>query len=287
MQILEFIQSFSNPFLDNFFIAVTTLGEESIYILLLTLMYWCIDKKYGYQLSFTLLFSSAMNSVIKSIFKSPRPISVEHLRHLRVETATGHSFPSGHTQTVATFFGFIMKRHNKVWLYITSSVIIFLVAVSRLYLGVHWPKDVLVGALLGILLAFLFEYLFRQTSSIKQLYILMMIFIPFTVCLLIFNDSADLYKSCGIFFSFVLGYFIENKYIQFNPKTKLPKQIVKYIVGLSIALILKSLLKNIFPKAILFDFIRYFILGIWITLIAPYLFTVFHLSDNKHHKQKD
>ncbi len=284
MQTLEFIQSFSNPFLDNFFVAITTLGEESIYIFLLTLIYWCIDKKYGYQLSFTILFSSVANGVIKSIFRSPRPLDVEHLRHLRVETATGHSFPSGHTQTTAAFYGFIMKKYNKIWLYIVCSIIIFLVAVSRLYLGVHWPKDVLVGALLGIAIAFLFEYLFRQPKSIGQKYILMVIFIPFTLCLLIFNDSADLYKSCGLFFGFLLGYSIEDKYIQFNPKTQLPKQIIKYIFGLSVAIILKSLLKSMLPKTLISDLVRYFILGTWITLIAPYIFKSLHLSGYKNKK---
>ncbi len=284
MQIIEWVQSFSNPFLDQFFIMITQFGEESLYVVLVTLIYWCIDKTYGYHLSFTLLFSSAINSSVKCIFKAPRPTAFDNLRHLRLETATGYSFPSGHTQTAATFFGFMMKKYDKVWLYVTGSILIFLVALSRLYLGVHWPEDVLAGTLLGIAISFFFAHLFRKSKVIKKKYLLLIIAV-FTLCLLIFNTSSDLYKACGIFFSFLLGYSFEEKHIQFNPKTKLPKQIVKYISGIVVALVVKSQLKIIFPETVIFDFIRYFILGLWITLAAPYLFKVLGLSDDKIHEK--
>jgi membrane-associated phospholipid phosphatase len=97
-EVIKFVQSFSNPFLDRLFQYITMMGEEYFFVIALTLIYWCIDKRFGYKIGFAILGSTALNSGIKEIFKVPRPIGEDGIRSLRTETAGGYSFPSGHTR---------------------------------------------------------------------------------------------------------------------------------------------------------------------------------------------
>ena len=91
LSILRWIQSFSNPFLDEFFQVVTMLGEQIAVIGILAVVYWLWDKKKGQQLAFTLLVSGLLNNVLKGIFRLERPVGQEGIRTLRHHTATGYS----------------------------------------------------------------------------------------------------------------------------------------------------------------------------------------------------
>ena len=106
-----------------------------------------------------------VNGAIKDIFKAKRPIGEPGIRSLKVETATGYSFPSGHTQGTASFWRAIAIYLKKNYMYGISALIIILVAISRLYLGVHYPKDVLFGAIFGILTSFITYKLFNKVNN--------------------------------------------------------------------------------------------------------------------------
>lgn len=283
LEIIKFIQSFSSPFLDKFFELATIFGEEYIYIFILGIIFWCIDKKYGYKLAFAFLFSSVINNFIKNVFKAPRPLNIDSIRHLSLETATGYSFPSGHTQNISSFFASIIKKYKKIGLYIVGIIFVFLVGVSRIYLGVHWPKDIIGGIFLGVLCVFLSDYIFDYVDNSRNKYILLLMITPVIIFMIIFNDSSDLFKAAGIYSSFYIGYIIEDKYIKFTVKEKIWKQIIKFTLGIAVVLILKTLLKTFLPNIILSDFIRYFIMGIWITVIAPVIFRAFNLSKDEFH----
>ena len=139
MEIIYFIQSFSNPFLDRFFQMITMLGEDLFFIIVVGIVFWTVSKRFAYQMAFVYLGSGLLNWLIKEIFKVPRIIGQEGVRSLRVETAGGYSFPSGHTQTSASFWTLLMTRYRKIWFYILAVIIMILIGVSRLYLGVSPP----------------------------------------------------------------------------------------------------------------------------------------------------
>lgn len=278
MEIIKFIQSFTSPFLDSFFQTVTMLGEEYFYIVILALVFWCIDKRYGYKLSFAFLFSGVINGVVKSIVNAPRPIGMEGIRSLRVETATGTSFPSGHTQNITSFLVSLMKQLRRFWVYVTGAVLILLVAVSRLYLGVHWPADVLGGIAIGALAVILADaaFEFAERRNIKWMHLLLLV--PVMAIVVIWNDSADLVKTAGTFSAFLIGYSIESRWIRFDTKATLAKQAIKFVLGIAVTLALKEGLKMLFPDGPVFDYLRYLIIGLWITVGAPTVFNLFRLS---------
>lgn len=272
MGILLWIQSFHNAFLDAFFQMITMLGEEYFFLLLLGIIFWCMNKRIGYKLGFILLSNGVLNNGIKEIVNAKRPIGAQGIRSLRVETATGASFPSGHTQSAAAFWTGAMRIFQKKWLYALGIALMLLVGISRMYLGVHWPADVIGGIVIGVVWAFAAGWIFDYAENKGSSLILLVIVIPAIVGLWVFR-SSDYLKVTAMLTGFYIGYVIEGRYINFDVKGTLKLQILKLIIGLAGLLIIKAGLKPILPLSSISDFIRYSLLALWITAGATYLFT--------------
>ena len=136
-----------------FFNFISFLGEAYIYILILAIVYWAYDKKFGEYLGTTLGISLSTNNFIKGVTQLPRPFeSYGEIENLRPETSYGSSFPSGHTQGFSAFLFAIAYRLKKYW-WLIAIVLTFLMMMSRMYLGVHYLRDVIVGASLGLVIA--------------------------------------------------------------------------------------------------------------------------------------
>lgn len=271
MEIIKFIQGFSNPFLDIVFQLITMVGEDTFFILVVATMYWCIDKEMGYKLAFVTITGTVVNISIKEIFKVPRPIGQPGIRSLRLKTAGGYSFPSGHTQSTSTLCTFFMLEFRRNWIYALGICMILLVALSRLYLGVHTPLDVAGGAIVGAVWVVIWDYIDKLSKKYDSKMVLLIVIIPALLGLAVFRTN-DYYKAAGALLGLFAGYLIEPRYINFKVEAGLMKQAVKLAVGLAVAILLRLLLKIVFPEALLSDFIRYFILLIWITIAAPLMF---------------
>ena len=269
LNIIRTIQSIANPFLDGLFQFITMFGEEAILIPLIAVIYWAFNKKMGEYIAYASLTSVLVNGAIKDIFKAKRPIGEPGIRSLRVETATGYSFPSGHTQGTASFWSAIAIYLKNNYMYVISALIIVLVAISRLYLGVHYPKDVLFGAIFGILTSFITYKLFNKVNNKTALYfITFIIFIP----ALLYAHSADFIKGMGTFLGFALGIYVEKKYVNFSVEGKSINKILRVVIGLAILILLKVGLKAVFPNKLVFHFLRYFIIVFFGIGIYPAIF---------------
>jgi membrane-associated phospholipid phosphatase len=270
-EITKFIQSFSNPLLDKLFEGVTMLGEEYFFIIALSLIYWCIDKNMGYRIGFTYLSSMVVNVAIKEILQVPRPIGEPGIRSLRIETATGSSFPSGHTQGVATFWMALMTNTKKRWTYILGTIIIVLVAFSRVYLGVHRPIDAVGGIIIAAIWVIIINRIFDYIKSGGNKYILLLFIVPGIVCAFIFK-AEDYFKALGVTLGFFTGYILEPKYINYNVRASFIRQMIKLIIGISVVIAILIFTKLILPESLLGDLIRYLLISLWITLGATYIF---------------
>lgn len=269
LNIIRAIQSIANPFLDGLFQFITMFGEEAILIPLIAVIYWAFNKRMGEFIAYASLTSVLVNGAIKDIFKAKRPIGEPGIRSLRVETATGYSFPSGHTQGTASFWSAIAIYLKNNYMYAISALIIILVAISRLYLGVHYPKDVLFGAIFGILTSFITYKLFNKVNNKTALYfITFIIFIP----ALLYAHSADFIKGMGTFLGFALGIYVEKKYVNFSVEGKSANKILRVVIGLTILILLKVGLKAVFPNKLVFHFLRYFIIVFFGIGLYPAIF---------------
>ncbi|WP_455542621.1 phosphatase PAP2 family protein [Intestinibacter sp.] len=301
MDILLFFQSIRNDVLTAIFTIFTICTEQMAVVLIAAVMYWCIDKKCGQRLLFAVTGSITINSALKNLFKAPRPIGSDGLESLRKETATGYSFPSGHTQTATTVWVAIIEYFGKWWIILLGIIMILGAGLSRLYLGVHWPQDVLAGWVAGILVSIVFVKLFDYVDQNKSYYILFLTLIAFAVVVYFFMGE-ELIKSFALYTGFVLGYVVEDKFIGFSTqeskkkaniftnnksKPKLTTKILRFLVGiLTLGIIYAAekslvvlLLSNASEEVLLIaDYIRYTIVVFWGIAGAPFLFERFGLD---------
>lgn len=157
MKFLNFLEGIRNPVFDFLFSLITHLGEETFFLLIAIFIFWCIDKRGGYYVMMTGLVGTVINQWLKIVCRVPRPWVLEaDFKPVgsAIEEAGGYSFPSGHTQNIAGTFGAIGAFFKRNGLRIASVVIIVLVSFSRMYLGVHTPKDVGVSLLVAAALVF-------------------------------------------------------------------------------------------------------------------------------------
>lgn len=302
LDILMYLQSIRNELLTSIFTFFTVCTEVPVITVLTGILYWCINKKAGQRTLFALCGSLNINVGVKNFVKMPRPIGIEGLESLRVETATGYSFPSGHTQTATTFWTSMMYLFRKPWIYIIGILMILGAGISRLYLGVHWPMDVIVGLAFGIALSILFIKLFDYIDYSKNYYILvglMLIFGIFTY----FLGGENLYKIFGLYTGFTLGYMVEDTYINFSTENEsrrknifantpsrnegLGNKILRFIVGI-ISLLAVYLLLKYMEDALIVDkaeeiiniikYLKYTFLVFWGMAGAPALFKLFRLA---------
>lgn len=144
--------------------AITALGYEEFFVLLLPTLYWCFDQMLGLRVGLVLLLSNVANNFFKFLFHSPRPYWVsDTVRAYSHETSFG--LPSGHAQIAASVWGWLAVEVRKRWFSIAALVLIFLIGISRIYLGVHFLSDVIVGWLLGALLVWAFSAWHRPVGD--------------------------------------------------------------------------------------------------------------------------
>jgi membrane-associated phospholipid phosphatase len=272
MEAIRFLQSFHTDFLDRFFVLVTTLGEDTFAMVVVGIILWCLDKRFGYRIGFAFLSSGLVNSSLKNLLRVPRPFTVDPgLRVLRPETATGYSFPSGHTQFAATFWTSFALRVRKAWFSAVAGLCVVLVALSRMYLGVHTLQDVLAGALLGIGWVFAANALFEYEERTGRRWIFLVVAVPALAALPFFPDS-DYWKTVGAFVGFLAGYLVESRYIRYEVEGALWKQVVKVVVGMGVVFAIRLVGKAVLPEGLFSDFFRYLLMTVWVTAAAPLVF---------------
>ena len=165
--ILDFIQNnLRCAFLDRFMSAITVLGDGGIFWILFTLALLILPKtrKLGLACALSLLIDLALcNGLLKNLIARTRPYDVNPNIALLIPKPGDYSFPSGHSAASFTVVGTLYFNKSKLW--IPACVLSTVIALSRLYLYVHYPTDVLGGAVFGIIFGYLGTLLTRFILS--------------------------------------------------------------------------------------------------------------------------
>ena len=248
------------------FKAITYLGEPVVFIIIIAILFLVYSKTYAKSLAFSLLFSYYLNGIFKEIIQDPRPgTNIPGPDHGFIEPDYG--FPSGHAQTAVSFWGHVGYEFKDRYLYkniqiipILTSLLIFLIAISRIIIGVHDLQDIIGGLLLGIGFLLLFIYIepylteqFNKLNFLAQIIITALIGIFLFLLGTFLFPSAGLglvtpspfYKDDGVFaqvggsiLGFGVGYLLEQKYVKYDPTyltTK--KKLINLTIGIIILLV--------------------------------------------------
>lgn len=270
IEILKFLEQIRTEPLTLLMTTITMMAESLFVVAILAGLYWCVDKARGKRLAWFVLFNAVGNGIIKNLIQMPRPFELGVVVPIRAETATSFSFPSGHTQTATSFWYGAMLLLRTKYTYIVGSCIILLTAFSRMYLGVHWPMDVLGGIFFGIIFTLLANKLLEESGKIKDAHLLGVSIVLLLV--MIFDVDADLYKSVAALWGMTVGAYIEQKYIQFEVVQNTKIQIKKIAIGIVGLIIIYLVFSKVLPAVKIVKMVKYVLLLLWITAGAPYLF---------------
>lgn len=290
---------------------ITFLGNEQFFLLVAPIVYWCWDATLGLRLALFLMISGGLNGILKILFHGTRPYWLDtRVQSLASETSFG--VPSGHAQNSVVVWGTLAHRFRTKLGWGIAIALMFLIGLSRLYLAVHLPHDVLVGWLIGILLLWAFIRLSEPIATwIKRLNIVQQVSIAFLASLLLillgylaklslggwtlppewvqnaraaFPDEpitplslSGLISNAGAFFGLAAGAAWLARLGGFNAKGAPHELVFRYILGLIGVFIVWYGLGKIVPRGeqiipYIFYYIRYALVGVWITGIAPFLF---------------
>lgn len=258
MEVLYWLEGIRCPFLTELMLLITRLGEETAFLVAALIVFWCLDKNRGYYLMGIGFTGTIVNQFLKLLCKVPRPWVLDpgfNAVEEAIPAATGYSFPSGHSQSaVGVFGGLAMTTRQKVcrWIFIAVAV---LVPLSRMYLGVHTPADVLVGSLSALALVLLLRYLndgkyVRHTlfamAGLSVAYLIFARFIVDPTNMDSYNYThgvQNAYTLTGAILGMVVVYFVDEKWVHFDVKAVWWAQILKVAGGAALVLAIKAGLK--------------------------------------------
>lgn len=274
------------PWAGALFSLITELGSDTFYIALILIGFWAFKKKESIIVGFVLMVSLTLNYILKLAIANPRPDPSYWYGDIE---ATNYSTPSGHSQNSATLFGWISAKVKTWWMLVISALLILLIGISRVYLGVHYLGDVLLGWGIGIvtviILVFLQQPLTERLAQVKQEYLYGLLIIFDLAMILLFSyvfplPPGDNFGAIGgVILGLAIGLPLEKRYVDFSleaPRGQTWRLLLRVVIGLAVVMVLLTVLKVVLPDDVLLRAARY---GI-VTLVGIFLWPLIFKKAN-------
>lgn len=287
IQILLLLQQFrdlTGGVLNGFFTFITNIAVDYYVAVPALIIFWAIDKKKGARILMTWGTALGINAFLKTTFCVYRPwIRSSEIKPVEAAMAgaTGYSFPSGHSTSAGGFYGGLYMAWRKFrGLCIFAVVMILLTMFSRLYVGVHTPQDVLVGALTGVaaalLVARIADYIDAHPekdwiipAAATALVTVLLLYIYFKQYPMDYVDgkllvdpkkmTVDGFKDPGRFYGIVLGWFLERRLVKFDPAGTPQQKLMRCIVGALLYIFCWTAICDPIGKAVGFGPVHFFL----------------------------
>ena len=292
---LRALAALRTPLGDAVFSTLTELGGETAFMLVMMVVFWCVDKRRGYALMLVGFCGTLVNQALKITFCVPRPWVLDpnfEIVEAARAAATGFSFPSGHTQNAVGIYGSLAYM-TRGWQRIACLALALLVPFSRLYLGVHTPLDVGVSFVLAWGLVFLVRQLMEEAQRRPALLVRAWLVLALPAALFVVyalrvragavGDLTNFHsgvKNAWTMLGLVLGAAataaVDRHYTRFETQAVWWAQLLKIVLGLALTLAVRSALKP--PLTALFgansvgDGIRYFAMLLAAGVLYPMTF---------------
>jgi membrane-associated phospholipid phosphatase len=311
---IQFIQALQtmSPALEGLMSFFSFLGTIQFYLLFIPFIYWVVSAPLGFRVLLLLIGTDFLGIFFKQLLHQPRPYWVGDVQALAEETSYG--IPSSHASDTMAVWGYLAYRLNKAWLWVLTFLLVLLIGISRMYLGVHFPTDVLGGWLIGLAAIFLLvkgeswisPFLKKQTTGrligIGFLVSMLMLLAGWLVGLLIASSpdptewsqystlargNSHYFTLAGAFFGMVAGYPLMRQYASFETKGSWIKRIGRYVLGMAGVLLLYLGLDIFFGMVAADDsalglvlrYIRFGMVTFWAIFGAPWVFLKLRLAE--------
>jgi membrane-associated phospholipid phosphatase len=303
-----------SPALDGAMHSLSFLGTIEFYLLIIPFIYWTVDSRVGIRLLLILITVDVLSSALKLLFHEPRPYWLGRVLGLTGETS--YALPSSHASASMAVWAYLAYRLNKKWLWILAGVVVLGIGLSRLYLGVHFPHDVLLGWLVGALVVWIFV---RNEAPVAawaaQQRITTQIGVGFAMSLAVIllgqlvqvwispildppawgsfatqaRTPSYSFTDAGALFGAVAGYVLMKRYAPFLTRASLVKRFGRYALGMVCALPVYIGLDFAFaliaPDETMLGYalryVRYATLTFMLTFIAPWVFIKIGLAERQ------
>ena len=280
----------------------SALGSTYLYLFALPILYWCINRRIGLDVGFLVLANAIINNLVKVLFALPRPYWISDSVYVLMHES-GFGLPSGHAQGAILFWLFLalqLPTKHRRWAIGGAILLSGLIGLSRIYLAVHFPADVIVGFALGLLVLGIYlksEEAFRAwfylQHQIRKLALAVLGIFITLICFAIFVhlhhtqnfppfDAEALswisvISYTGAIFGLVIG--MANRRLVLEIPRNIAALIIRIIAGLIVLIALwfglaKLTVGNEIVLTLGLRFLRYALIAWWIVDGAPRLFAM-------------
>jgi len=279
---MEWVLGLRHEVLTPVFLALTFLGDPTFFLVVLPLGFWLGRRDLFYRLTLLLLATAFLNAVLKGLFQIPRPTTIVHLAE-----ADGWSFPSGHAQIAAAMWIYLAWELRRRWFWAVAVALVAGVSASRVYLGVHRPVDILVGATVGVVTVLLVRAWLEPAPSWWESLSVAKRSVAIAAgtlaaFLLLPGGPWGVSRLAGFMIVFWIGALYEPRHVGYVRPESPGRGLAVAWVGLAVAFGLRYGLKAALGYVPLgevgSDFVRYAVIGGWIAYAGPWLFRRLGLS---------
>jgi len=309
--LIQNLQTLS-PALDGIMTAFTVLGRIDLYLLLLPFIYWSLDKRLGIRALLILIATDVVGLMFKWLFHQPRPYWIGDVEALSLETSYG--IPSTHASDSLAVWGYLMSRWRKTWFWILGVLMVFFIGLSRLYLGVHFPHDVLFGWLIGAFMLWVFAkgdrpltaWAERQSLPVQigAAFAVSMMFIFIGLLIQAWLSGvpdpaqwsalsaearalAHAFTLAGALFGAIAGYAMMRQHADFQIAGSWSKRAGRYLLGIigmqviyvGLDLGFALLAEDATPLGYALRYLRYSTVTFWGIYVAPWIFLKIGLAE--------
>ncbi|MGA2112268.1 MAG: phosphatase PAP2 family protein [Anaerolineales bacterium] len=298
--------------------AITLLGSEQFFLFLVTLIYWCLDASLGIRLAFLLVSVDGLTGCLKLAFHMPRPYWYDPaVRALSTETSYG--LPSGHASASSAVAIFLAQRVRRWWAWVLGGVLLLAISWTRIYLGVHFPTDVVAGWVVGAVTWLVFIWFLPRVGAwISQANLVSQLALALagSLVVLVFSGGIlwaiasqvdppqwavtarraaggnfenprspdDLISEAGLLLGLGTGAVLSRRCARYQAGGRVDKRVLRYLVGMAGILLWEVGLPRLLAGVPAWNgltvlYLRSAITGFWAVFLAPVIFLWLGLAE--------